>query len=439
MASASSAEIVGGRGRSPWAFRGCAVLLAGFAVLWALAAPSAAKEEEEEEDKRQYTIDDQRTGKRLLAAQEALQAGDFVVAREVLDGFNMGRLNPYEAALVWRMRAYADASEEKYEDAVESYEQCLAQDALPKAAQQGTRFDVAQIYMMLERWDDAIRMFEVWFEATESPSPLAYYMMAAAYYQAGKEEEAIEPARQAVELSDEPREPWLQLLLALYLDRKRYQESLPLVQQLVTRYPKKAYWIQLAAVYYALEEDENSLAVQQLAYKQGLLTNNLELRRLAQMYLFHDLPYRAARVLEQGLTEEHIESDRDAWQLLGNSWLSAREYDRALDPMARAASLAEDGELYLRLGQIHIQREEWNEATAAVRKALEKGLDEGPNTPCHGHLLIGVARYHQDNLGGARSSFVRALNCEKTQEMADRWIQYVEREIEQQEDLFEEG
>ena len=114
----------------------------------------------------------------------------------------------------------------------------------------------------------------------------------------------------------------------------------------------------------------------------------------------------------------------------------AREYERAIPPLERAASLSEDGELWLRLAQVHVQREEWAEAVEAVDEALSKGLDRGgPNTPCHGHLLVGIARYNQERLDAARASIARARSCEKTVEMAERWLQFLEREIERQRQL----
>lgn len=387
------------------------------------------KAAEREETGRQYTIKDQRTGKKLLEAQELLQGEKYAEARALLASFNQEKLNPYERAVVNQMIGYAWANEGNYEEAGNSLAKAISEEALPPGQMLNTRYNLAQIYLMQEHYDKAVTQFERWFQDTESPTSSAYYALASAYYQAGREDDAVAPAEQAVFLSDEPKESWLQLVVALYLDRKRYQDALPLVEQLVTRFPKKIYWVQLAAVYFSLERDKESFAVQQLAYDQGLLDSDRELRRLAQMYLYNDIPYRAALVLEKGLENGNVKPDQDAWQILGNSWLSAREFSRAIGPLEKAAALAKDGELWLRLAQVHVQREEWPEAIAAVQKALDKGLDKGgPNTPCHGYLLIGIARYNQKNLPAARASVSRALGCDKTREMAQRWLGFLERE-----------
>ncbi len=396
------------------------LVLTSFAVAWAL--PALAQ-------KKQYVITDQRTQKRFLAAQEELQAEQWEPARQTLEGFRTDKASPYEVALYYQMMGFIEANQDRFEEAAGAFQACLDADGLPPEAQVSLRFNLGQIYMMLEQWDDAIATFETWFSSVESPTSSAYYTLASAYYQGGREEEALAPAQKAVELSEEPRENWLQLLYALYLQQDRYADAIPIVEQLVSRFPKKNYWIQLAAMYMQEGREEDSMAVQQLAYAQGLLENDRELTRLAQMYLFNDLPYRAARLMERGLAQEQIEADQEAFQMLGNSWLAARESERAMEPLRQAAALSEDGELWLRLGQVHVQREEWDQAIDAIRNAQEKGLTKGPNTEGHAQVLLGIARFNKKQYTSARGHFQRALAEEKTEKMAESWLTYLERQM----------
>lgn len=408
-----------------------AVTLAAVSLAPGAALAEQQQEEKKQEKQKQATIKDPRVGKTLLQAQELLQAEQWEQAQQLLDGLNLEKLDPYPKAIVHQMKGHVYASQEKYEEATQELQSCLDQQALPESAQLQTLFLLAQINMILERFDQAVLLFESWFAQSPNPAPSAYYTLASAYYQAEMEDKALEPAEQAVFLSAEPRESWLGLLAALYVSRERYKDAVPLVEQLVTRFSKKSYWIQLAALYYYLDRQEESFAAQELAYLQGLLTEDRELRRLAQLSLYNDIPFPAAEVLQQGLEAKQIESNRDAWQLLGNSWLAAREYERAIQPLERAATLADDGELWLRLGQVHLMRREWTEVVEAVHKALDKGLNQGgPNTAGHAYVLIGIAQYEQEQLDPARSSFARALDWEKTREMAERWLKHVEREAE---------
>ena len=220
-------------------------------------------------------------------------------------------------------------------------------------------------------------------------------------------------------------ESWLQLVAALYLQNEEYDRAVPILEELVTRFPKKRYWLQLSLIYGARGDYEHALKIQQLAYAQGLLTKNDELRRLARTYLFHQLPYPAAQVLERGLAEGRIERDGEILELLGNAWIAAREYEKSLEPLQQAAELAEDGRLYLRLGQVRIQSEDWKEATALIQKAINKG---GLEDAGKAHLLLGISYFSDDKPESARPAFQRAWKHESTRADATAWLKHIDRQ-----------
>jgi len=193
----------------------------------------------------------------------------------------------------------------------------------------------------------------------------------------------------------------------------------------VLRFAKKQYWVQLSLIYGARENYRRSLSVQQVAYAQGFLTEDKELRRLARSYLYHDLPYPAALVLEKAIESGAVAPDSEAFELLANSWIAAREYERSLEPLRDAAKLSEDGNLYVRLGQVHMQREDWKEASALLEKAVEKG---GLKDAGNADLLLGIAYYNGAHVARARSSFLRARKHESTRNAAIRWITHLDTE-----------
>jgi len=130
-------------------------------------------------------------------------------------------------------------------------------------------------------------------------------------------------------------------------------------------------------------------------------------------------------VLEKGLKDGAIARDADVLELLANSWIAAREYQRALDPLQEAAELSKDGNLYVRLGQVQMQRENWSEATALLEKAVAKG---GLKDPGNADLLLGIAYYNGAQIARARSSFLRAREHESTRNAANRWITHLDTE-----------
>jgi tetratricopeptide (TPR) repeat protein len=365
------------------------------------------------------------TGKRMTSAIEFLEADQDGEARAKLESLNFRRLNPYERALVFRLAAYACFGLEDYASAIDYFEKAVAEASLPIDEEASVRFNIAQLYGSLEEWQKVIDTLGGWFPYVEEPNPLAYYLLAISYFQLEEYETALGPANKAIELAREPREGWLQLLAALHLQRSDYESAVPVLEQLVTLFAKKQYWVQLSLIYGARDDYERSLAVQQLAYTQGLLTEDSELRRLARSYLYHQLPEPAAFVLEKGLDDGRIEPDRDVLELLGNSWIAAREFGNAVEPLRNAAKLSDDGKLYLRLAQVHVQREEWKEAASLLQKALEKG---GLEDPGRAHVLLGICYFSDDRPGPAKSAFKRALAHDSTRVEANAWLEHIRRE-----------
>jgi predicted Zn-dependent protease len=198
----------------------------------------------------------------LIEAQEAIDAGRTAEAREILETLREkeSRLNDHEKALLYQSYGYLEAGEERHPEAVGYLEKSLAQEALPDAGQLQTLYNLAQLYLATERFPEAVKALSQWLRASkERPSP-TLYMLAAAYYQDGKRDKALTPAILAVRKAEKPKEAWLQLLLSLYVERREYEKAQPVLEKLTNLYPKKVYWMQLAAVYGELEQEKKSLA-----------------------------------------------------------------------------------------------------------------------------------------------------------------------------------
>ena len=362
------------------------------------------------------------------ASMESLFEGDTESARVLLEKLNPKRLNPHERAQVQRLLGYVAYEFGDLQAAIDAFSRALEEEIFSIKDDVELRFNIAQLYAALSQWRDVIVSINRWARYVEERSPISHYLLAIAYYQLNEPENSILHATKAVDLTPEPKEGWLQLLAALHVKNQDYTSAARVLEELVLRFRKKEYWSQLSLIYGALDDFRGSLAVQQIAYLQSFLTEDKELRRLARGYLYNDLPYPAARVLEKGIEEGAIEPDAKGYELLANSWIAAREYDSSLEPLRQAADLSEEGNLYVRLGQVQMQREDWSEAVRLLEKAIVKGdLKE----PGNAHLLLGISHYNDASVVPARASFARARKHESSRTQADLWIEHLEREARQ--------
>jgi tetratricopeptide (TPR) repeat protein len=390
----------------------------------AFAAEGRAGRNDDEAPPSQNTID-QRTGEILQAAFDFINADQTAEARAKLGELDLARLSPYERSRVEQMLANLDMGEENYASARAHLQAAIDSGGLNDQELSQSSYAIAQSWIPEEKWAEGAAALEAWIQASTTPvSSGPYYLLAVAYYQQDKYEEALPHARKAVELTPLPQEGWLQLLSAILLQKEDYQGALEVVKQMVTLFPdKKAYWMQLSNVYATLEDFPNALAIMQFADYNGFVTEDGEIRRLADMMMVQEMPFQAAEMMEAAGAENKVEKDMKYYESLANSWIAAREYRRALPVLGEAAKLADNGNTYVRIAEVNVQLSEWEAAAAALKSGLDKG---GLRDESQAQLLMGMSLYYQDKFAEARPYLERARNGTNTRNTANGFIQLIE-------------
>lgn len=380
-----------------------------------------------EEAKREAPPIDVSTGKRLNEAIEALNADHYADAAAILSKLNLEKLSPYEQSRVHQVYASIANAQNKYDDARSHLAAAVASGGMNDEEVQSANYQIAQLYIIEERWKEGIDALNKWFQTATNPNSTAYYLLAVAYYQTKNLQAALPPAEKAVELAETPKEGWIQLLLALRLEREEYKLAIPLLKRLIALAPqKKNYWVQLSSINRQLEQYDESLAVLEIAHMAGLLTEPSELQQLADMESFVGVPYRAAKLLESSMASGKLPADQKVYEKLADAWIGAREYSKSMAPLQKAAELSPNGDLFVRLGQVYVQRQDWAPATTALQKAIDKGgLKDVGST----QLLMGIAFYSQKQPKEARVWFQRAAQHDKVKKQAESWIAHIDNEL----------
>ncbi len=408
-------------------------LVAVLAAGTMLGVPLASAKDDKRRDKpKPQTRRIESTGKwafkRLERAQKALGEGQPAQALTSLNEMKgrLEKLSEHEKAMMWQTFAYAYSSQERYAQASAAFEKCLALNVLPEQSVINARYNLAQLYLVQENYKKAIENFEIWFRAAENPNADAHYMMAAAYSQANRPRDAVPHAKKAVAKAASPKESWLQLLLSLHFQLNQYRDGAGVLKKLIARFPKKTYWMQLGAAYTELDDKKNALGTMELAERQGFLQSENEIRNLIQLYLYNDIPFQAAQTIERAMKDGRLKRTSKNYELLANTWLHAREREKAIGPLERAAEMSSNGNLYVRLGQVHVAEERWGPARAALSKALEKGDLKDPGNV---HLMIGISNASESRWKQAKSAFSAAQKYNKSAKSAGQWISHIDEEL----------
>lgn len=412
--------------------------LSGFSVA------RAADQEKKEQETRRTPALREASYKKLSKAQEAIDAKDYKTALEVLDEMANSRgMNKYEMASMFNMKAFVYFSQEDYPNAIKAYEGVLAQSPeIPLALELSTLYALGQLYFVQEDYKQAIVYLDKWFDKADNPGPQPYIFLAQAYYQLNdfkKVPGIVEQAMQvAKERDQEIQENWWLLERAAYYEVEDWDNVIRILEVLVRDFPKKDYWVQLSGLYGQQNNIKGQVAAMWLAYIQGYLTQEREYINLAGLLLQEDTPYWAGRILDDAMKKGIVEKTSKNLQMLAQAWQLAQEADKAIPVYREAAAKSDEGELYFRLAQLYLDKDDCKDAVDASDKALDKGhLKNLPQV----YLVKGMCEFNIKKYKEAIASFTTGQTAAR-KEKADadlrslnQWKKYVENEMKREEEL----
>jgi tetratricopeptide (TPR) repeat protein len=400
------------------------VLMLGLLLSTAVITPldSYAQEEKKDEKAKAPAID-AATGKILTEAIDALNAENYAGASAAIGKLSMDKLSPYERGRVEQILATIADSREDYPAAQGHLQAAIDSGGLNEQEISQASYQIAQLYLAQEKWKEGAAAMEAWINTATKPNSSAYYLLAVAYYQQELFKRALAPAQKAVDLAEKPQESWIQLVLALHLQEENWNEAVPLLVRLINMQPsKKSYWVQLSSVYGQMEKYPQALATMQLAYDSGLITDSGEILRLVDLLLFNNVPYRCGTILEAAIGNKKVKVDVKAYQKQADCWIAAREYGKAIAPLGKAAQMSSTGDLFVRLGEVQIQRNEWAEAADSIGRGISKG---GLKDTAYAQLMLGISLFNQKKLSQAAESFQKAKSSGKQRKTAEGYLQLI--------------
>ena len=176
-------------------------------------------------------------------------------------------------------------------------------------------------------------------------------LLGQAYIQMEDYRQALTPIKTGVNKvraqGNVPKENWLLLLRVCYFELDDYPKMIDTLLELLAHYPKDTYYLTLAGAYSEQGETMKQLVISEVLYEKGLITNPAYITSMASLYLLHEVPYKAAILMEKEIADEHIEANVRNLRMLSQAWYQAREDRKAIPPLARAAAMSDDGELYI--------------------------------------------------------------------------------------------
>lgn len=417
------------------------MLAAGGALL---ALPTGALAQQEEQRKQQETRQVQALRERvfqaLAKAQELMEADNYANARRELDQVRgIEDLNSYERGQILYFTGLIEYQQDNVAAAVRIFEQVVALPDLPSGFKADTMWALVQLAMSAEQYRKVLEYGNQWLRNAENPSGDPFYLLAAAHYQLKEYTKTIEMMDRAIEIAERDgkyaREDWYGLLRAALHETNNLPRLRNLLELLVARWPKKDYWIHLSTVYGELNDERKQVATLETIYEAGWMERENEVLQLAQLYMQRGGAYKSALMLEKGMEDGIIQKNERNYRLLAQAWMQAQDDRRSIAPLREAAQRSNDGDLHLQLAQSHLNLYEYDKCVEAARAALKRGglKREGP-----AHMVLGTCLLELQRYDPAREAFRAARADERSRTTANRWIEFIDREVARKRDIEEQ-
>lgn len=396
-------------------------------------AAAAEEERRPPPTTRQSETLSRRVYERINEVMELRDAENFAEARRILDEIkdmhSKGQLNNREAYTMFLFYANLDQMQENYEGALANYQEILKIPEQTPEVMEQTWMQVGNLYYVLERYQDAIEAFNTYNQIAAVPNDDVYLRIAYANYQLERYQDAIPPLLKNFELlrasGEEIPKNSYGLLRALYLTLEDYPKAYQAVRESILLYGDPQDWVLLAQLSAQMEKFDDQIRLYYASGIGGFLESSTGYVTLASLLSNVDNPYGCARVIETGLQSGAVVEDFNSLNLAATCYQIAREDEKAIPFLEKAAELAEDGQTYIALARAQMTLENYEEAIDAFNKGFQKG---DLSRPDQAYLLQARAylelNRHDEGIAAARN----AARDNRSADTAQTWITHLTNE-----------
>ncbi len=365
-------------------------------------------------------------------AQKIADDGDKVAGLAVLDDVkaHIDDLNSYEKAMLWNFYGFMYYGADDLRQAVTSFKQVIAEQAIPESLRLSTLYSLAQLSMQQQDYSATLGYLSQW-KSLNSKALLAsqHMLFAQVYYQDKQFDNSLKAINAAISVAkannELPKENWLILQRANHYELKQPEKVTEVLEQLVRHYSKAEYWLQLAGMYGEIGAEDKQMAVMEAAWQAGFIVKSQDIISLAQLYRYHGAPIKAAKVLDDAIAQGQVVASERYLEMLAQAYIAAKDDDKAIPVLIKAAEIADSGKFDAQLAQAYLNIEKWSQAIASADKALERGNIQRQGDM---YLILGMSYFNLQKFDESLQAFKEAQGIKGSEKIAKQWYKYVERE-----------
>ena len=383
------------------------------------ANAAAAKEEKK---KRPTQLVGPSVGKKVQKAFEAYTLDDIDGALVILKDISAKK--DYDKAYVARFIAVMYATKGDHEkEAIKYLKIAVAPDLLNEGDHGEAIKLLADLQMQTKDYKGALSNYYSWMEFTGKNDGATWVKIAQANYELKQLDKMIVPANKAIAAfgDKQNQNPYI-LKVQSYYERKKYLETIDVLETLVKVFPEvKQWWPQLAQFYILVEDYEKGAYTLELAYKQGHIDKESQVKLLASLYSQLETPYKAATLLEKHIASGLVTRDDRNISTLANAWHAAQHISKAAKYYGELAKMTNDAKHYRKQGALLQQDEQFSKSVVALNKALDLGIKGKGKV----HMDIAVCYFYLEKYKKAYTAIQKAMKDPSARKYAKSWKGFI--------------
>ncbi len=346
--------------------------LGGVLIAAAFAAPAWAQSSPE----RQFGT---AAGQIVVEAQDLAKAKNYGAGAAKLEAaIQLDGLSPYERATIHGMLGSFYYELDDLASAISNFEQAILSGGL--SAEETREFTKHKALLMIGSGDyqEGARLLQSVVATPTNPCGRHAEPIYQAYIKAEIYEDAL-PCAEAWFAAASPKErKHYDLLNFLYHHTDRQGQQADLLKQMIGRWPDDLplwnNWVSLLA---QAGRDEDAFEVKKLLYLAGRITEEAEIKKVVEYYQYYDMPYQAGRIMEMEMNAGRVAANGENLVRLSELFRQAREYERAIPVLKKAAEITGRGKTWAQYGEALYNEGRCEQAEAAFTRAIDLGYDRG--------------------------------------------------------------
>jgi len=407
------------------------VVIASLLVVQAPFADNAiaAAAKKEEKKKRPTQLVGPSVGKKIAKAFELYSGDEEKGVKSDIDGalvvlLDINAKKDYDKAYVSRFIAVMYATKgDNEKEAISYLKKAVGPDIL-NAVDHGEALKLlGDLQMQTKDYKGALSNYYAWMEFTGKDDGNTWVKVAQANYELKQLDKMIVPADKAIAaFGDKPNQNPYVLKLTSYYERKKYKEAIDVLETVILIFPEnKTWWTQLPMFYLLVENYPKAVQTLDLAYKQGFLDKESQIKTLASLYSSTEAPFKAARLLEKHIASGLIKRDDKNISTLANAWHAAQHVGTAAKYYGELAKMTNEAKHYRKQGMLLKQDEQFSKAIPALEKSLELGVKN------KGRIYMSIAEsyFYLEKYKKAHIAINKAMEDPKSRKAAKGWKGFI--------------